>query len=101
MEFAARETIDAAKHRIGVDHWRDRLRRHEGSDLDGVQPGTDELLDKGDPVRHADGRLFVLQAVARPHFDDAHGIADAALTRPKSLGSNGLDLGELAAFADD
>ena len=75
MEFAAGMMVDAAQHLVRIHHLRDRLRRHEGADLDGMQPRADQRLDEGDAVGDADRRLLVLQAVARADFDDAHGIA--------------------------
>jgi hypothetical protein len=81
MEFAVRVVADTAQHLIRIRHLRDRLRRHKGTDLDGVKPGPDQRLDKGDAVGDADRRLFVLQAVARPDLDDVNPIAHVDLIR--------------------
>src|SRR5262249_743897 len=79
MKFA-RQVIDGAQHLVGADHLRDRLGRYERADLDRGQACAEQLLDEGDAVRDADGRLLVLQAVARAHLDDAdrvaHGLSD-------------------------
>ncbi len=82
LEFAVGAMTDAAQHLVGIHHLRDRFRRHEGADLDRVQSGVQQRLDEGNAVGHADEALFVLQAVARTDFKDAHGIAHAGLTLP-------------------
>src|SRR3982750_3688348 len=74
MEFAG-QMINAPQHLVGTDHLRNGFRRDEGADLDGVQPGTKQLLDEGNSVLDADGRLLVLQPVARAHLDDADGVS--------------------------
>ena len=84
---------DAAQHLGRSDHLRDRLRRHEGADLDGVEPGADQRLDEGDPVGDADRGLLILQAVARADFDDADASLIGLLCR--------FDFGEFDALADD
>src|SRR6516162_4322589 len=48
------------------------LGRDEGADLDRAQAGIDQPLDEGDALSDADGRLLVLQAVARPHLNDTY-----------------------------
>src|ERR1700722_9967835 len=83
MEFAVGMMTDAAQHLVRIHHLRDRLRRHEGPDLDGMQPRTQQRLDEGNAVGDADRRLFVLQPVAGAYFDDAHGIAHADLTKSR------------------
>jgi hypothetical protein len=80
MEFAFGMVADAPQHGVRVHHLRDRLRRHEGADLDRMQPGADQSLDEGDAIGDADRCLFVLQPVARADFDDADGIVHAGLT---------------------
>jgi hypothetical protein len=79
VEFAVSMMDDATQHLIGIHHLRDRFGRHERPDLNGVQPGADQRLDKADAVRDVDRRLFILQAVARADFDDTNGIAHAGL----------------------
>src|SRR6476469_6583475 len=70
---------DTTQHLGRSDHLRDRLGRDEGADLDRGEPGIDQRLDESDPVGNADRLLLGLQAVARPHLDDADAIAhDAA-----------------------
>src|SRR5712664_452540 len=81
VEFAAGMMVDPTQDLIRVHHLRDRLRRYERSDFDGVQPGADQRLDKADAGRDADRRLLVLQAVARANFDDAYQIAHVGLAR--------------------
>src|SRR4051812_14954139 len=66
---------DAPQYLIGTNHLRDRLRRHEGADLDGVQTRTDQCLDESDPIRDPDRGVLVLKAVARPNLDDADAVA--------------------------
>ncbi len=78
-QFAIRMMADAAQHLGRPHHLRDRLGRHERSDLDRCQPRADQRLDESDPVGDADRRLLVLQPVARADFDDLDAIAhDAA-----------------------
>src|SRR3977135_1476878 len=81
VEFAVWMVTDATQDLIRIHHLRDRLRRYERSDFDGVQPGADQRLDKGDAGHDADRRLLVLQAVARADFDDADQIAHDDLAR--------------------
>src|SRR5438874_8760968 len=66
---------DTAQHLIRADHLRDRFRRDERADLNGVQAGRDQRLDESDAIGDAYRRLFVLQAIARADFDDADGLA--------------------------
>src|SRR6185312_12586826 len=74
------EMIDAAQHLARPYHLRDRLRRDEGADLDGVEARAKQLFDEGDATGDADGGLLVLQPVAWAHFDDAYGIVHNNLT---------------------
>src|SRR5258708_3800595 len=66
---------DAAQHLIRTHHLRDRFRRHEGTYLDRMQPRANQRLDEGNAIGNADRSLFILQAVARPDFDDADRVA--------------------------
>src|SRR5215470_2607884 len=74
MKFA-RKAADAAQHLVRAHHLRDRFRRDEGSDFDGIQPGADQGLDEGDAVGGADRRFFILQAVPWAHLNDTYGVA--------------------------
>ena len=98
MKFAG-ELANAAQHLIRTDHLRDRLRRYEGADLNRAQSGTDQRRDESDARLDTDGSLFILQAVARPHLHDAHGIAHGDL---RSLSfAHGFDFGKLDALLHD
>src|SRR5205823_14589862 len=78
----AGELANTAQHLIRTNHLRNSLWRYERADLDRAQSGTDQRLDESDARLDADGSLFILQAVAWPHLDDAHGLAHADLTKP-------------------
>src|SRR6266576_2969815 len=57
VEFAVWMVTDATQDLIRIHHLRDRLRRHERSDFDGVQPGADQRLDKGYAGHDAAGSI--------------------------------------------
>ena len=61
-------------HQLGmVAHLRHPLRRHEGGGLDLAQPGVGQAVDQFQLGGQRHHLLLVLQAVARPHLDDADG----------------------------
>src|SRR6266851_2615402 len=67
VEFAVWMVTDATQDLIRIHHLRDRLRRHERSDFDGVQPGADQRLDKGDAgqIAHDDLARLLTKLPAR------------------------------------
>jgi hypothetical protein len=71
--------VDDARHPgqsggdgVGIGHRRDHLRMHEGRGLDLPQSGIDQAANEFDLVRRRPDAGFILQAIARPHFDDPH-----------------------------
>jgi len=76
MKFTV-QAADAAQHLIRIHHLWNRFRRHESADFDSVEASHDQRLNERDARLGADGRLFVLQPVARPDLDNAHLIAHA------------------------
>jgi hypothetical protein len=71
---AGRRSGEHARQQLGVvAHLRHPLGRHEGRGLDRLQPGALEAAHELELGVGGDELLLVLQAVARPHLDDADG----------------------------
>ena len=66
----ARPSRDAGEHLLGVRHLRHPFRADERRDFDDGQAGGAQPVDELDLVGGRDGDALVLQAVARPDFDD-------------------------------